>query len=214
MFSAGKNSMSKGHQRQTVTSSGIFNQTASQSNYTITKKGISTCGSTMITASQKNSTANGQIILDGSSLNRLDDLECLCSNSNPKEVEQAKDKYAGLLNDSLKLLQTAEQSMKTSNVLDSINDAIKKAWAVPTWGHELGYTLCNTLRNSGGLDLLMKNCVEEDDAIQFSSARLLEQCLTTENRSHVVDHGLEKVVNVACVCTKNTKTGQYYYKLT
>lgn len=54
--------------------------------------------------------------------------------------------------------------------------------------------------------MLMTNCVEQDDKLQFSSARLLEQCLTTENRAHVVNHGLEKVVNGACVCTKNLKT--------
>jgi hypothetical protein len=40
--------------------------------------------------------------------------------------------------------------------------------------------------------------------LQYSSARLLEQCLTTENRSHVVENGLDKVVNVACVCTRNS----------
>jgi SAM domain (Sterile alpha motif) len=77
---------------------------------------------------------------------------------------------------------------------------------VPTHGHEVGAGLCNALRQSGGLDLLMKNCVESDLDLQFSSARLLEQCLTTENRSHVVENGLEKVVNGACVCTKNAKT--------
>lgn len=48
--------------------------------------------------------------------------------------------------------------------------------------------------------------MEGDSDLKFSSARLLEQCLTTENRSHVVENGLEKVVNVACVCTKNLKT--------
>lgn len=52
----------------------------------------------------------------------------------------------------------------------------------------------------------MSNCVASDQELQFSSARLLEQCLTTENRAHVVDNGLEKVVNVACVCTKNANS--------
>lgn len=52
----------------------------------------------------------------------------------------------------------------------------------------------------------MKNCMDGDKDLQYSSARLLEQCLTTENRAHVVENGLEKVVNVACVCTKNSQT--------
>lgn len=78
---------------------------------------------------------------------------------------------------------------------------------MPTYGHELGYSLCNTLRVSGGLDLLMTNCNDQNNKeLQFASAQLLEQCLTTENRAHVVDNGLEKVVKVACVCTKNANS--------
>lgn len=77
--------------------------------------------------------------------------------------------------------------------MDRINQMIKKAWEVPTHGHELGYSLCNALRSYGGLDLLMTNCVSADKDLQFSSARLLEQCLTTENRAHVVENGLDKV---------------------
>lgn len=53
---------------------------------------------------------------------------------------------------------------------------------------------------------MMKNCMDGDRDLQFSSAKLLEQCLTTENRAHVVENGLEKVVNVACVCTRNSQT--------
>lgn len=52
----------------------------------------------------------------------------------------------------------------------------------------------------------MSNCDVDDRELQFSSARLLEQCLTTENRTHVVENGLEKVVTVACVCTKNANS--------
>ena len=84
---------------------------------------------------------------------------------------------------------------------------MRMAWAVPTHGHELGYTLCNTLRKCGGLELLITNCTAADEDLQFASARLLEQCLTTENRAHVVENGLEKVVNVACVCTKIANVG-------
>lgn len=55
----------------------------------------------------------------------------------------------------------------------------------------------------------MNNCDAGDRDLQFSSARLLEQCLTTENRAHVVENGLEKVVTVACVCTKNTNSADH-----
>ena len=141
--------------------------------------------------------------MDEDFLQNFDDLERLCSQN---DVSTAIDKYCSHLNGYVNKLQSLDRMKETPNVLDKINEIIRKAWAVPTHGHELGASLCNALRSSGGLDILMKNCVEGDLDLQFSSARLLEQCLTTENRSHIVKNGLEKVVNVACVCTKNTKT--------
>lgn len=211
-FSAEKKAMKQAQQRQTVTSTGIFNQekhvsSASQSNYMITTKGMCSTGSSMITSSQTSKATNGHVILeDGKFSQSLEDLERLCSSSNQKDVETAIQKYSQFLNSNVSLLQQTDQLTKIPNVLDSINTVIQKAWAVPTHGHQLGYSLCNTLRNNGGLDLLMLNCVDRDNNLQFSSARLLEQCLTTENRSHVVDYGLEKVVNGACVCTKHATT--------
>ncbi|XP_055324987.1 NAD(+) hydrolase sarm1 isoform X2 [Sitodiplosis mosellana] len=207
-FSAEKKAMKQAQQRQTVTSTGIFNQekhvsSASQSNYMITTKGMCSTGSSMITSSQSSKATNSHVLLEGSS--NLDDLEKLSSNSNQKDVETAIVKYSQLLNSNVSMLQQSEMT-KVPSVLDSINTVIQKAWAVPTHGHQLGYSLCNTLRNNGGLDLLMDNCAQRDNKLQFSSARLLEQCLTTENRSHVVDYGLEKVVNGACVCTKHATT--------
>lgn len=227
-FSSEQKAMSQAQQRQTVTSSGIFNQeknyqASSQSNFTVTKKGIcsssTTTGSSMLSsAATSQLSMNGtsgssglgsnasNLLLDDSILQNFEDLERLCCNSNVKDVETAITKYSHFLDSNMKALQRTDQGRKAPNVLNSINEILRKAWAVPTYGHELGLNLCNTLRVSGGLDLLMKNCVARDLELQFSSAQLLEQCLTTENRSHVVDNGLEKVVNVACVCTKNTKT--------
>lgn len=184
---------------QTVTSSGIFNKkqvtSLSQSNYT---KGVySTASSRMSSLCQP---TNGNILDD------FEDLDRLSSTSLPEDVNKAIAKYSHYLDYHIKQLQRSEPNKKAPPLLNQINEIIKRAWAVPTFGHELGYSLCNTLRKSGGLDLLMKNCVDIDKDLQFSSARLLEQSLTTENRAHVVDNGLEKVVNVACVCTKNTKT--------
>lgn len=216
-FSAEKKAVAQAQQRQTVTSSGLFNQeksmqTATQSNYSMkTLSSSSSSGSSTITsAAQLSKAMNGShamsSLLDENILHNFEDLEQLCNNSNTKDVELAITKYSHFLDSNVKSLQRPELVKKGPNVLNSINNVIRKAWAVPTYGHELGYSLCNTLRLSGGLDLLMKNCVDRDGDLQFSSAQLLEQCLTTENRSHVVDNGLEKVVNVACVCTKNTKT--------
>lgn len=131
-----------------------------------------------------------------------EDLEQLSTDSTQQEVEKAINKYSACLDTFIKCLQNTESGKKASCILEKINEIMEKAWAVPTHGHELGYSLCNALRHCGGLDLLMINCMKKDQDVQFSSAKLLEQCLTTENRAYVVSNGLDKVVNVACSCTK------------
>lgn len=135
-----------------------------------------------------------------------EDLEQLSSNSKQDEVEKAISKYSSCLDTFVKSLQATDSPQKASGVLNKINEIMQKAWAVPTYGHELGYSLCCALRNCGGLDMLIKNCVHKDEQLQFSSAKLLEQCLTTENRAYVVSNGLDKVVNVACGCTKHSNS--------
>ncbi|XP_017111793.1 NAD(+) hydrolase sarm1 isoform X1 [Drosophila elegans] len=215
-FSADKKAISQSQQSQTMTSNGIISQekhvsSASQANYSMSHKGVSSTGSSMITSSSAQMSAmNGQM-LKLTDL-KLDDLKSLTAGSGQQEIEQTINKYSNMLTSIVSSLQEDERGGsaitahdvggKKSQYLEKINEVIRRAWAVPTHGHELGYSLCNSLRQSGGLDLLMKNCVKPD--LQFSSAQLLEQCLTTENRKHVVDNGLDKVVNVACVCTKNS----------
>lgn len=193
-------------QRQTVTSTGIFNtekHTAHSTKFvSSTNSTISSSSSQMSSISQS---MNGNF-LDDEYLNNFDDLERLSSSSNPQDVEGAIMKYSNHLTTCVKHLSRVDPLKKAPNLLDNINEIIRRAWLVPTHGNELGASLCNALRNSGGLDILMKNCVEEDKDLQFSSARVLEQCLTTENRSHVVENGLERVVKVACECTRNPKT--------
>ncbi|KAG8184993.1 hypothetical protein JTE90_017021 [Oedothorax gibbosus] len=88
--------------------------------------------------------------------------------------------------------------------LDAMNDLIRKAWAVSTVGYDLGSSLCKSLLSKGVLDILLKNFTSDDSAIQFESACLLEQALTTENRQHVVKQkGLPIVVRVACDCSRS-----------
>ncbi|XP_012157277.1 sterile alpha and TIR motif-containing protein 1 isoform X5 [Ceratitis capitata] len=206
-FSADKKAISQSQQSQTMTSNGIISQekhmsSASQANYTMTHKGVSSSGSSMISSSsQQMSATNGSLFKL-----QLDDLKALTSGSGQREIEQAIAKYSGVLTTFVNTLEDSKATQEKSVYLEKINEIMQRAWAVPTHGHELGYSLCNSLRNSGGLDLLMKNCVQGDMKIKFSSAKLLEQCLTTENRTHVVDNGLDKVVNVACMCTKEPNT--------
>ncbi|XP_011502464.1 PREDICTED: sterile alpha and TIR motif-containing protein 1 isoform X2 [Ceratosolen solmsi marchali] len=229
-YTSEKNTIAAQQQRQTLTSSGIFNQekhgaTSLQSSITIastasavtnTTKSMSLLNVTN-TVSQlmnNNIVKLTDVIVDELLLESLDDLDTLSSNSKAHNVELTISKYSQFLSNLIERL-TANESKIDSNkgntplLLDRANEIIRKAWAVPTHGHELGYSLCNTLRVRGGLDFLIANCIANDERLQFSSARLLEQCLTTENRTHVVENGLEKVVSVACVCTKNTNSVEH-----
>lgn len=122
--------------------------------------------------------------------------------STPGNVELAISQYSNLLADSLKSLQGVDQPDKITSVLDSATSFIDKAYAVPTYGKELGLTFSDTIRHSGGLDLIIENSDNKDEHLQFSSARLLEHTLTSQNRSYVIEHGLEKVVNGARLCTQ------------
>ncbi|XP_043282971.1 NAD(+) hydrolase sarm1 [Venturia canescens] len=213
-FTSEKKAMAAQQQRQTVSSSGIYNHekhmaSSSQSSITIASKGVTSKSSMITAASAVNQLMNGMRPGDDELLSLpLDDLDDLCSNSNTQDVGTAIAKYSGFLNNCVERLKANDSSKsgKAPLLLNRVNEIIRKAWAVPTHGHELGYTLCNTLRTTGGLELLMTNCEASDHELQFSSARLLEQCLTTENRAHVVENGLEKVVTVACVCTKNANS--------
>jgi len=132
----------------------------------------------------------------------------LSGSSQMSEVEQVKAKYSGVMSSCVEKLKHMEQRSMPS-FLERVNEMVRKAWTVPSHGHILGNSLCNVLRNNGGLDILMDNCVSGDEALQLSSARLLEQCLTHENRGYVVERGLEKVVSLACGCTEqNTSVDQ------
>lgn len=96
--------------------------------------------------------------------------------------------------------------------------------------------MCTVLRNGGALDILVQNCEpiggdneeeeevvvvaeghgENDQAneeeiekrleIQFLSAKLLEQCLSADNRAYVVDNGLVDVVKLATKYANQTNS--------
>ncbi|XP_049867412.1 NAD(+) hydrolase sarm1 isoform X1 [Pectinophora gossypiella] len=212
-FSAEKKAMATAQARQTVTSSGMFSHkehsSVAHSNMTISNKSMSTKSSTLL-SSQRSQLLNGTIKPGDEDLTNLtfEDLDRLNTNSNQKDVDMAIQKYSTRMNAFIKSIKNNEMDMKNASVhFNKLNEMLRRAWAVPTYGHELGYSLCNALRTSGGLDILMTNCLESSNPdLQFSSAKLLEQCLTTENRAHVVENGLEKVVNVACVCTRHANS--------
>lgn len=139
---------------------------------------------------------NGTLVsLEGDQDGQLSlvELDRLTGSSGPIEVERVKATYSALMSTCVEKLKRMEPHRMPS-FLDQVNEMVRKAWTVPSHGHLLGNSLCNVLRNNGGLDILMDNCVSDDEALQLSSARLLEQCLTHENRGYVVERGLEKVL--------------------
>ncbi|XP_046443152.1 NAD(+) hydrolase sarm1-like isoform X4 [Daphnia pulex] len=213
-FSAEKVAMATQQQKQTVTSSGRFNQerhaaAASQSKLTINAKSVRKELS-VVSSSQMNGTLVSLEDADlMSSLPSLDDLDILDSSSDLADVEQAKTKYTGVMSSCVERLKEMAKRNKQSHMmpvyLDRVSQMVGKAWAVPApHGQSLASSLCDVLRHNGGLDVLINNCVADDSNLQLSSARLLEQCLTQENREYVVECGLDKVVSVACGCTESS----------
>ncbi|XP_049851844.1 NAD(+) hydrolase sarm1 isoform X3 [Schistocerca gregaria] len=212
VYAAEQKAMAAQQQRHTVSSAaGVINQekhvsSSSQSNITITTKGVCT-KSVVASASQMSQLVNGHLRSAEDELlsETFEDLDQLSANSNPKEVEKVIVKYSQCLERLVQSLERGGAAARVPQALERVNELVRRAWSVPRHGHELGYSLCNALRVCGALDMLVRNCSSDDGELQFSSARLLEQCLTTENRAHVVECGLEKVVKVACVCIRNSR---------
>ncbi|PSN54419.1 Sterile alpha and TIR motif-containing protein 1 [Blattella germanica] len=184
-FTAEKKAMAAQQQRQTVTSTGIFNHekhmaASSQSNITITSKGMCK-SSTISSASQMRELMNGTI--KAAEDEGFEDLERLSANSNPQEVECAIHKYSMCLDAYIKSLKRTANGMepritKVPQVLNRINEMMRKAWAVPTHGHTLDHSrtgtgilehlfkhsegTCSDVIRLGGLDAVLFECRKND----------------------------------------------------
>lgn len=149
----------------------------------------------------------------------VDDLDQMRDVANSIDVENAIQKYSSFLENTVYILMCDEYAyLGAPNKL--LFDMIDKAWSMPNLPNpKLGYKLCKTLRDCGRLALLINNCVPENQVLQFSSAELLEKCLTTENWKYVLEYGVEKVVYVVCECKtqlssvekSNVSTGEKYF---
>lgn len=206
-----KSSASSASSKVVVSSKGVSktsasHQTVKHADYT---SGGSSTGSPIVTSPTQDMFASGLPPLPGNqrlALNQAvaEDLELLRSPTTQSEVEKAIARFASRMTVCVEQLKTADE-LEAVELLSSMSTIIRKAWAVPTYGHDLGFTMCNILRTNGGLDVILQNCSSGSEDLQFASARLLEQCLSTENRSYVVEHGLEAVVQVACACSFNNQ---------
>ncbi|CAH4037361.1 unnamed protein product [Pieris brassicae] len=214
-FSAERSGTATSQARQTVSSSGVYSHkehaSVAHSNMSLSSKNISTSSVASSQLDDILNTTNKPNSCDLLTLN-FDDLEELNCNSSQKDIEIAIGKYKKRMSAFISAIKNEDMDTNTASLhFNKINEMLRRAWAVPTHGHELGNSLCNILRTSGGLDVLMENCMEsKNPERQFASAKILEQCLTTENRDYVVKNGLGKVVNaVVCVCTKNANLVDY-----
>lgn len=96
-------------------------------------------------------------------------------------------------------------SRDNTDIILVMTDMIRKAWSVPQCGYDLGFNMSKIIRTSEALEALLCNMETNDWKVAFASAQLLEQCLISDNRDYVVEHGLENVVSIAkeCVNKKN-----------
>ncbi|XP_037513448.1 NAD(+) hydrolase sarm1 isoform X1 [Rhipicephalus sanguineus] len=189
-----------------VSKSSASHQTVKHMDYS---SGGSSCASPIVTSPTQEMFSSGlpplpsnQRLAVGQGL--ADELDTLRSPLSQTEVDKAISRFASRMALCVEQLKTATED-EAVELLATMSVIIRKAWAVPTYGHDLGFTMCNILRTNGGLDVILKNCSSGSEELQFASARLLEQCLSTENRSYVVEHGLEPVVKVACLCSFNNQ---------
>lgn len=127
----------------------------------------------------------------------FEDLDKLCNTTNVKDVETALVKYCGVMSNTVEQIKSEKNEDNLAGWITKVNNMMSKAWTVPRFGQDIGETLCDIMRNNGGMDLVMDNLTTTHSALQFNSAKLLNQCLVTENKNYVVEKGLERAVAVA-----------------
>ncbi|OQR76933.1 sterile alpha and TIR motif-containing protein 1-like, partial [Tropilaelaps mercedesae] len=115
----------------------------------------------------------------------------------------------------VKRLKTARSKEETIEILQAMLVIVKSAWAVPTYCHDLGFKMCNVLRESSGLAHLVGLCSSKQkdnndyqlqEKVVFEAASLIEQSLSTENRDYIVNKGTDVVVRVAIQYASLTTT--------
>ncbi len=183
-----------------LSADGHYTHTQSSSHHTHQLKKFSvTQTSSLLNAHQITEMMNTNMTLEEleKGLRQFDDLERLTPNTSVKHVENALVKYCGIMSNTVEQMKRDGDANSLSDWMSKINDMMTKAWEVPAFGHEIGNTLCDIMRNNGGLDILIDSCVSKHKCLQYNSAKLLQQCLVTENRGYVVEKGLDKVVEVA-----------------
>ncbi|XP_037092455.1 NAD(+) hydrolase sarm1-like isoform X3 [Pollicipes pollicipes] len=190
-FSTEKVTMAEDQQRQTKTSVGVVNKeqhshAATHSKVTISKQqGVTTPTSPAVALA-------------------VEELGRLQRTTNPLDVSRAVNRCSQQVSQLLRGLDHQQRPQRAS-MLDQMDIMMRSAWTVPTYGHEIGSSLCDVIRDNGGLDVLISSCNTGSKEMDLKSARVLGQCLTTTNRHYVVERGLDNVVQTACrTCSDNS----------
>jgi len=111
----------------------------------------------------------------------------------PRDVENSVNKYSLYVENAVKGLVAGKfADAQGPNLLNKLYNLMCLASTI----RELNSLLRNKFRDSGGTNLLIKNCVSKDPRLQYSSARLLVECLDPASLDYVVQHGLIKVMHV------------------
>ncbi|UYV64377.1 SARM1 [Cordylochernes scorpioides] len=126
------------------------------------------------------------------------DFHALVSHSTPKEKEIAIVNISKTMVSYCYHLKISTDDKERIKYLTKINKCIRNAWAIPTLGHDLGFTMCNILRDNACIDIMLANCYSSKEDMRLAIAQVFEQCLSTENRDYVVKFGLSKIIALAC----------------
>lgn len=123
----------------------------------------------------------------------FDDLDRMWNTVHPRHVEKTANKYLMYVENAVKGLIAGKYADAQGPIM--LNNLFKLMCLAST-NHELNNLLRSRFRDYGGTNLLIKNCVSKDPSLQYSSARLLVECLDPGSLDYVVQHGLMKVMHV------------------
>ena len=104
--------------------------------------------------------------------------------------------YSANLKQKIKQLQMGS-IQEQQHAMREISIIIDQAWAIPAYGRDLAYSLCDVLRTERALEIVVKNCASPNTELMKCSAKLLEKVLTTGNRKRVAEIGLDIIVKMA-----------------
>lgn len=103
----------------------------------------------------------------------------------------------------VKLVKDAVTDTERVGSLEEMHDILVEAWSLPVVGKEFAHGLCDALRTSGGVHLLLKLCSQPADS-RIHAAKLLEQSMTLKNCDVIVEEGLNAVVELTTASNTDT----------